>query len=229
MGSYQKNMAAAVRWAIVATILVAAFWLIWNAIAGSVPTVRSIDIRILGLAEWYLGTFSLPLPYSRWWDIPSVFVLTLTFWPLAYGFGKLAPHLGIKAGKESRPPSMNLKVGLAIGLICGLILEVLLTPFLGLAVMLFITLAAFVMSGLEDGWGSLPSAMLGLWLGASIVFSLLVGLGIGWVIGLTVTAAVFLLATLVANLVIGFRGFTPSLRGALPGFRQWLAAEDIEE
>lgn len=50
------------RWSLLINGLIALFWIIWQAVFGSVPEVNSINIT----PAW---NYALPFGLSRWWDI----------------------------------------------------------------------------------------------------------------------------------------------------------------
>lgn len=215
MKEYRRSMAAAVRRAILATFGVGLFWLVWNAITGSVPTIRAIsDPKFM---------FFLPFPYSRWWDILATFIAIPTLWSLIFGFIKLAPHLGIR--EQYPKPNTFLKIWLGVSSFFAVLTNSLAVEWLGYA---FAFSAGFgIIAGLAFGWGSGVAFSLGFWLGECLYFGLKFGLGIGLLAFLIGILALSFLGNLIASLVIGLH---PGLISKpLPRLRDWLAAKDIEE
>jgi len=58
----KKKLQLVFRWALVSALAIAAFWVIWFLVAGSVPEATSLILT----HGW---NYTLPFGVSRWWDI----------------------------------------------------------------------------------------------------------------------------------------------------------------
>jgi hypothetical protein len=135
-----------IRWSVVTSALIAAFWLIWYWFAGSVPIMTSIKIT----ESWIIY---LPFGISRWWDI-----LVGPIWSTIIILFLTNPRL--KDADIAAGLAASLVVSLGAGLVAGL------------GASLAASLAAGLATGLLVGLGT--GLIFGL--GVSLVLSLVFGL-----------------------------------------------------